>query len=45
MKGKRKTIWRKQCKDTTSLKEWSRMLHLWWKKDVVSKIEFKREKT
>lgn len=44
MKGKRKKIWRKMCKDTVSLKEWSRMLHRWWKLNVVRKIEFKKNK-
>ena len=42
MKGKHKKLWRKECKDTTSLGEWSRMLHRWWKLNVSKKIEFKQ---
>lgn len=43
MKGKHKKIWRKECKDTSIMKEWSRMLHRWWKLDVMGKIEFKKK--
>ncbi|PJA51134.1 hypothetical protein CO168_01335, partial [Candidatus Shapirobacteria bacterium CG_4_9_14_3_um_filter_36_12] len=42
VKGKHKKLWRKECKDTTSLGEWSRMLHRWWRLSVSKKIEFKR---
>ena len=42
MKGKHKKLWRKQCKDTISRGEWSRMLHRWWRLSVSKKIEFKR---
>jgi len=44
MKGKHRKIWRKMCKDIVSLKEWSRMLHKWWKLNVVEKIEFKKNR-
>ena len=27
-----------------SIAEWSRMLHTWWKKDVIAKFEFKKDK-
>lgn len=41
MKYKKKNgghrLWRKMGKQTKSLGEWSRMLHLWWKRDVYSK--------
>jgi len=45
MKGKRKRLWRKMCKDTTSLGEWSRMLHKWWKLDVLKKEEFSKKES
>lgn len=41
---KQSRIWRKGYNGTFSLKEWSRMLHLWWKKDLVHKLEFKKGK-
>jgi len=46
MKFKKKVhkhrIWRKECPPQNSVGEWSRMLHLWWKRDVMSKIDFKK---
>jgi hypothetical protein len=44
MKGKRKRLWRKMCKDTTSLGAWSRMLHKWWRLDISKKEEFDKKK-
>ena len=49
MKYKRKSpnrrIWRKMGNlQMTCVGEWSRMLHNWWKKDVVAKNRFKKEK-
>ncbi|MBP9817214.1 hypothetical protein KBC75_00470 [Candidatus Shapirobacteria bacterium] len=44
MKGKHKRIRRKELKDTTSIGEWSRMLHKWWKLSVLNKIEFKKKR-
>lgn len=44
MKGKHKTLRRKEYKDTTSLHVWSRMLHRWWRLNVLKKIEFKQNK-
>ena len=42
MKGCNKTLQRKRFKDRASLKEWSRMLHGWWKRDVVEKMKFEK---
>lgn len=39
-----KTIWRKELNPVISIKEWSRMLHKWWKIDVYEKTIFKKEK-
>ena len=44
MNGKHKKLWRKKCRDTASLKGWSRMLHGWWKLNVIKKIEFKKNR-
>jgi hypothetical protein len=47
MKHKRKhqhSTWRKNVQPMKSVGEWSRMLHLWWMKDVVAKHKFKHEK-
>jgi hypothetical protein len=41
MKGKRKRLWRKMCKDTSCLGEW---LHKWWKLNVIEKNEYKKRK-
>lgn len=46
MKHKRKhphRIWRKNVDAIHSVGEWSRMLHLWWMKDVVAKLQFKKK--
>ena len=37
-------LWRKSVSPMKSLKEWSRMLHLWWKRDVYQKSLFKKGK-
>lgn len=41
-KSPKRTNWRKEVGEGTSIKEWSRMLHKGWKQDVVDKIQFKR---
>lgn len=38
-------IWRKVPHEGKwLLGEWSRMLHHWWKKDLQSKLQFKKNK-
>ena len=41
----KKAVIRKMFNPNKSVGEWSRMLHLWWKRDVVDKLRFKKEKT
>lgn len=43
-KHHKKALWRKEVHPRKSLIEWSRMLHAWWKKDVVAKTEFKKSR-
>lgn len=40
----RRTIWRKELNGTFALKEWSRMLHKWWKNDILDKDAIRRGK-
>lgn len=37
-------VWRKNAPISKALTEWSRMLHLWWKRDALDKLRFKRKK-
>jgi len=41
---KKHRIWRKNVSESNSIKEWSRMLHKWWKIDIKDKLEFKKGK-
>lgn len=43
-KHSKKTLWRKEVSPARSINEWSRMLHAWWKKDLLAKIEFKKSR-
>lgn len=43
-KSSKRRISRKMFSPARSVKEWSRMLHKWWKRDVLDKEEFKRNK-
>ena len=43
-KTHRKRIWRKMFSPMNSVGEWSRMLHLSWMRDVVDKMNFKKNK-
>jgi len=43
-KSNKRRIGRKMFTPTKSLKEWSRMLHGWWKKDLLAKKAFKKKK-
>ena len=38
----RHRLWRKNVAPTKLIQEWSRMLHLWWKRDVIAKARFKK---
>ena len=42
-KSNKRRIGRKMCSPQRSIREWSRMLHLWWKRDILAKIGFKKE--
>jgi hypothetical protein len=39
-----RTLWRKSVQPQKSVGEWSRMLHLSWMRDIVDKINFKKNK-
>jgi hypothetical protein len=44
-KTNRHRLWRKEIGNSLKgVMEWSRMLHLWVKRDMVEKKEMKREK-
>ena len=40
-KSNKRRVWRKMG-NRPNLTEWSRMLHLWWKRNVIGKLEFKK---